>query len=228
MRVIVTGASRGIGLELCRQLAGRGDQVVAGARRPAEASELRRVAGEVAGRITVLPLDVASEESVRSFGGLLTQPVDVLINNAGVVGKMGAFPELDFTDLQATYGTNALGPLRVASAALAALRQGDAKKIVNVSTGMASLADNTSGGAWGYRMAKAALNMATRNLALALGKEGFVCVAVNPGWVKTDMGGAGATMAVEESAARILRIVDTLDATKNGSFLNHDGNAFPW
>lgn len=228
MRVIVTGATRGIGLELCRQLAGRGDQVVAGARRPEPASELHRIAGEAAGRLSVLPLDVASDDSVRAFETLLTHPVDVLINNAGVVGQMGAFPELDFSDMQATHGTNALGPLRVTRAALAALRQGDAKKIVNVSTGMASLADNTSGGAWGYRMAKAALNMATRNLALALGKEGFVCVAVNPGWVKTDMGGAGATMAVEESAARILRIVDALDATKNGKFLNHDGNPFPW
>jgi NAD(P)-dependent dehydrogenase (short-subunit alcohol dehydrogenase family) len=229
MRALVTGASRGIGLELVRQLAARGDRVVAAARTPESASLLKELAAESDGRVEIVALDVNSAESVSKLEAAFSNgPLDLLINNAGVVGKMAPLEELDFDDMAAVYSTNALGALRVTRALLPRLRAGATKKIVNISTGMASLSDNGSGGAWAYRMAKAALNMATRNLGLALGREGFRVVAVNPGWVKTDMGGKGATMPVEESARRILAIVDGLSTEQNGSFVNHDGEPFPW
>ncbi len=113
-------------------------------------------------------------------------------------------------------------------ALLPRLRKGSHSRVLNVSTGMGSIADNTSGGAFSYRMSKAALNMATRNLAHALRSDGIAVVAVNPGWVKTDMGGGGATMPVDESARRLLAIFDSLDLSASGSFLNYDGTAFPW
>lgn len=227
MRVLVTGASRGIGLELVRQLSERGDHVIAAARRPNESAALVELAKS--GRVEAVELDVTSAESVaRLSEGFSEGPLDVLINNAGVTGKMRPLEDLDFDDMAATYQTDALGPLRVTRALLPRLRRGMTKKIVNVSTGMASLADNGSGGAWAYRMAKVALNMATRNLAIALRGEGFTCVCLNPGWVKTDMGGSGATMEVAESARRILRIVDGVDIRQSGSFLNHTGDPFPW
>lgn len=229
MRVFITGTSRGIGLELARQLAARGDRVVASARAPDTSSELGALRSAHPDRVEVVELDVASAESVAGLEQRMAPgAIDALINNAGVVGKLRPLEELDFDDMQSAYATDALGPLRVTRALLPRLRQSSVKRIMNVSTGMASLADNGSGGAWGYRMAKAALNMATRNLAIALGPEGFACVAVNPGWVKTDMGGSGATMPVEESAARLLRILDGLGASENGRFLNHDGQPFPW
>ncbi|MBK7583879.1 MAG: SDR family oxidoreductase [Myxococcales bacterium] len=228
MRVFITGASRGIGLELARQVAARGDHVVAAARKPAGAVGLSELASSLPDRVQVVELDVASDASAARLKDSVTGPLDVLINNAGVVGKSGPLDELDFDDLLTTYSTDALGPLRVTRALLPLLSAGSTKKIVNISTGMASISDNGSGGAWGYRMAKAALNMATKNLALMLRSEAIVCIAVNPGWVKTDMGGRGANMPVEESAKRILGIVASIGIGDTGRFLNYDGETFPW
>jgi NAD(P)-dependent dehydrogenase (short-subunit alcohol dehydrogenase family) len=155
--------------------------------------------------------------------------VDALVNNAGIMGKRASGLEaLEMDDVLATYNTNALGMLRVTRALLPHLKEGAGKKILNVSTGMGSIADNTSGGGWGYRLSKAALNMATKNLALELGPIGIRCVAVNPGWVQTDMGGSSATMKVEESASRLIRIIDELTPEESGSFLDNDGKPYPY
>jgi NAD(P)-dependent dehydrogenase (short-subunit alcohol dehydrogenase family) len=127
----------------------------------------------------------------------------------------------------AVYDTNALGPLRVARAlrpALAAARG----KIVSVTSLMGSIADNTSGGAYAYRMAKAALNMASKNLALELRDEGITSVVVNPGWVQTDMGGPSAPLPVGESAARIAHLADGLDLGATGKFFDAKGGELPW
>jgi NAD(P)-dependent dehydrogenase (short-subunit alcohol dehydrogenase family) len=221
MRVVVTGANRGIGLELARQLAARGDSVVAAVRDPSRAGRARALE-----RALVFPCDVTSDASVAAFADSLTGPVDVLVNNAGVLGKDDAFEHLDFADMLRVYDTNALGAIRMARALLPHLRAGQAKKILNVSTGMGSIADNGSGGSWAYRLSKAALNMATKNLAIELRDDGISCVAVNPGWVRTDMGGAGAPMPVEESARRLLRIVDSMRLDASGSFLNYDGKPY--
>lgn len=201
---------------------------MAAARKPAGAVGLSELASSLPDRVQVVELDVASDASAARLKDSVTGPLDVLINNAGVVGKSGPLDELDFDDLLTTYSTDALGPLRVTRALLPLLSAGSTKKIVNISTGMASISDNGSGGAWGYRMAKAALNMATKNLALMLRSEAIVCIAVNPGWVKTDMGGRGANMPVEESAKRILGIVASIGIGDTGRFLNYDGETFPW
>jgi NAD(P)-dependent dehydrogenase (short-subunit alcohol dehydrogenase family) len=223
MNVVITGANRGIGLELARQFAARGDRVVAAVRDPSRAESAKKIDG-----VEVLACDVSSDESVTTFAKSLTGPVDILVNNAGVTGKRAAFADLDFEDMLRVYGTNALGALRVTRALLPRLCEGSAKKILNLSTGMGSIGDNTSGGSWAYRLSKAALNMATRNLGHELASDGVLCVAVNPGWVQTDMGGPSATLPVAESAARLIRIIDGLKREQSGTFLNHDGQVYPY
>jgi len=228
MRWVITGANRGIGLELVRQLAARGDTVEAGARLPAEASDLEAIAKVSDDRVHIHACDVANDASVAEFGAAITSPVDVLVNNAGVMGKMDSIAKLDLADATRTFDTNALGPIRVTRALLARLEEAKTRKVVHITSGMGSIADNSSGGAYGYRMSKAALNMANKSMSVDLGGRGFTCVVMNPGWVKTDMGGAGASTPVEESASKMIAIIDRLSASQNGEFLNYRGGTLPY
>ncbi len=228
MIVVVTGASRGIGLELVRQFLARGDRVFAAVRQPTLADRLMDLGNAHPRALTVLSCDVTSDPSVQEMARSVTEPVDALVNNAGITGKRATFAELDFDDLVKTFQTNALGALRVSRALLPQLRQGSGKKILNISTGMGSMADNGSGGSWGYRLSKAALNMATKNLGLELADDGIRCVAVNPGWVKTDMGGSAATLDVDDSASQLIGVLDGMTLEMSGGFFNHDGTPYPW
>jgi NAD(P)-dependent dehydrogenase (short-subunit alcohol dehydrogenase family) len=141
---------------------------------------------------------------------------------------MEALEELDLDDVRRTFDVNALGAIRVTRALLPRLRQGRGRKIVHVSTKMASIADNTSGGAFGYRMSKVALNMASRTMALALRGERIVSVVVNPGWVQTDMGGPGAPTPVAESASGIVALIDRLKLDDSGEFWDYRGDKLEW
>jgi NAD(P)-dependent dehydrogenase (short-subunit alcohol dehydrogenase family) len=229
MRVVVTGANRGIGLEFARQYAARGDEVEAGARDPGRATGLHALAAQHPGRVRVHALDVTDDASVRGFATALgDRGVDVLINNAGVMGRMLGIDDLDFDDLLHTYAVNAVGPLRVTQALLPHLRRGTGKRIAHLTSGMASIGDNTSGGAYAYRMSKVALNMASRCLAIELRDEGIVSAVFNPGWVRTDMGGPGAPTAVEDSVARLVARIDALTLADSGKFLDHRGREWPW
>ncbi len=226
MRSVVTGANRGIGFEFVRQMLARGDDVVAGVRRPDRADSLRALAGE---RLRILALDVADPASVVAFARELgDEPVDLLINNAGIVGERGELTSLDAEDLSRTFLVNAVGPVLVTRALLPNLRRGQARKVVHLSSGMGSIGDNTSGGSYGYRMSKAALNMASRNLAHDLKLDGITSVVINPGWVQTDMGGPDATLPVSESVRRMLGIIDKLTIERTGQFLNHTGDTYEW
>jgi len=229
MRYVVTGANRGIGLELTRQLLERGDMVEAGARDPSTARELAGLGKRPAGKLRVHAVDVSDDASVRAFARSIGDvAVDVLINNAGVLGKMQSLEELDLEDVVHTFRVNALGALAVTRALLPNLRKGSARKVVHVSTGMASISDNTSGGAFGYRMSKAALNIASKSMAVNLRGERIISVVMNPGWVQTDMGGRGAPTPVHESAAGILEVTDALSLEKSGMFLDYRGGTIAW
>ena len=229
MRIVVTGANRGIGLEFVRQLLARGDSVEAGAREPADARALQALGKGPAATLGVHPLDLADDASVRAFAAALgDRPVDLLINNAGVLGKMQPLEELDLDDMMRTFRVNAVGTLDVTRALLPHLRRGSGRKVVHVSTGMASISDNTSGGAYGYRMSKAALNIASKSLAVNLRGERIVSVVMNPGWVQTDMGGGGAPTPVEDSVRGMLRVIDALTLEQSGSFLDYRGGTLGW
>ena len=219
----VTGANRGIGLELCRQLSTRGDTVIGAARDPAAASALRALPVEV------VPLEVADDASVRALGQRLEgRAIDVLVNNAGRGGGGPGIAELDW-DIVADYFTvNAIGPMRVTQALLPALRRGDRRVVAHLSSNLGSISDNHSGGSYAYRASKAALNMFNRSLAHELAREGFTCLVLHPGWVQTDMGGPRATTPVADSVAGLLRVLDRASPDQSGEFISFRGDQLTW
>jgi len=217
-KILITGANRGIGLELCRQLAGRGDEVVAVCRvagKQLKALSLRVIEG----------VDVSAAESVR---GLQTQAgiegLDWLINNAGILSVEG-LESLDFDAMERQFQVNTLGPLRVTAALLPKL--GPGSKVGIITSRMGSIEDNTSGGYYGYRMSKAAVNMAGMSLAHDLRERRVAVALLHPGMVATDMtGGRGVTP--EQSAGGLIKRMDSLAMTDSGGFWHAEGERLPW
>lgn len=221
--VLLTGANRGIGLEFARQLAARGDRVVATCRNPASASDLAAL------DVQVERLDVADGASVENIAALYAdRRLDLLINNAGVGVGHRPLGELDYEEMEAFYRTNAMGPLRLTETLLPALRRGESRIVVSLTSRVGSIEDNTSGGSYAYRASKAALNAINKSLAIDLGDEGFTCVVLHPGWVQTDMGGGSAPLAKEQSVAGMLKVVDGLAQDDSGGFFDYTGESLPW
>lgn len=221
-RWLVTGANRGIGRELVRQLEARGDAVVAVVRNP---DSLAAAPGR-----EVIACDVADPAAVARLAAAVgAGALDVVVNNAGVWPDDGqALGGLDYDELARCFAINALAPLRIAEALLPALRRGRGKKLAHLSSGMASIADNSSGGWYGYRMSKAALNMASRSLARDLAADGIASAVLDPGWAQTDMGGPHAPTPVAESVRGLLAQLDRLDLATTGAFLHWRGGTTPW
>lgn len=220
--VVVTGANRGIGLEYARQLSDRGERVIATARRPAEASELRGL------DVDVRQLDVADPDSVAAFASGLDTAVDVLINNAGVGVRGQSLGSISYDQMRHFFEVNTCGPLRMVEALKSRLDEGASRRIVNMTSRMGSIEDNSSGGSYAYRASKAALNIVNRSLARDLGDQGYVCVVLHPGWVQTDMGGSSAPTTPEESVSGLLRVIDGLGPPDNGRFYDFTGEELPW
>jgi NAD(P)-dependent dehydrogenase (short-subunit alcohol dehydrogenase family) len=221
--VLVTGANRGIGLEYARQFAARGYKVIGTARDPADAKELSAVAGRVEA------LDVTDAASVAALAARLQGvAIDILVNNAGMFDRRDvSVDRVDFAVMEQTFAVNSLGPLRVTQALMPNLRAGKRKTIVNMSSQLGSI--ELSNGDWyAYRTSKAALNQITRTLSAELAPDGFTCVVLHPGWVRTDMGGANATYEPEESVAGLVAVIEKLSPADNGRFLDFKGNAVPW
>lgn len=217
MNAVITGANRGIGLELARILAERGDRVFAVCR--SRSSELAALAVDVIDEI-----DVSDDQSVASLVGRLGgETIDLLVNNAGIL-RHGA-PE-SFDSMRRQFEVNTLGPLRVSKAVVPLMRNGG--KIGIVSSRVGSLADNTSGGMYGYRVSKAAVNMVAVNLAHELKSKGIAVFVLHPGYVRTGMtGGAGNTDAYTAASGLIERL-DNLELEDTGTFWHAEGYALPW
>lgn len=228
MNVVVTGANRGIGLALVRGWLAKGASVVATARDVAKATELRALADTSGGKLEVLALDVSSDASCKAFGSAMTdRKIDVLINNAGIYGERSEKLEaLSFDDMVHVFNTNTLGPLRVMQALAPALVKG--AKTLHVTSLMGSIDDNTSGGSYGYRLSKAALNMAGKNLALELAGKKIVVLLVHPGWVQTDMGGRSAPVTPNDSATGIITLAEKSTMDDTGKFFTYDGRPLAW
>jgi NAD(P)-dependent dehydrogenase (short-subunit alcohol dehydrogenase family) len=230
MKAVVTGANRGIGLEFVKQLLARGASVDAGVRDPDRAVQLCEMEKNANGALRVHVCDVSDDASVHAFArNVGDAPVDLLVNNAGVYGGAHqGVSEMDFRDALATMNTNALGAVRVSLALLPVIRKSKTKKIVHITSGMGSIGDNSSGGFLAYRMSKAALNMASKTLAVDLRNDGVISVVINPGWVQTDMGGAGASTPVRDSVAGMLAQIDGVTLANSGAFLNWRGGEYVW
>lgn len=221
--VLITGANRGLGLEFAKQYAADGWRVVGTARDPEDAAELEATGARV------VQLDVADGDSIaRMAEELKDTAVDLLINNAGIMSRDTEPDDLDLDRIALVLDVNTLGPMRVTEALMPNLRAGRGRTIVGITSGLGSIANNTSGGFYGYRESKAALNMYTRSLAANLDDEAFTCIVMSPGWVQTDMGGPDAILTPEQSIAGMRRVIAGLTPADSGGFFNWDGEQLLW
>ena len=230
-RVLVTGANRGLGLEFTRQLLARGARVVAACRQPGRALKLTELAAAHPGRLSVLPLDLNKERSIAGLAhetGMLTDALDVLINNAGVLVSGERYGELEAKTFTDTFATNVIGPLLLTQALTPLLAHGAASRVINLSSDLGSLADTKALHTPSYAISKAALNMMTRLTAAELGARGIIVISMNPGWVKTDMGGAQAPLAAHDAVAGMLSVIDALKLDDGGRFLDYTGADVAW
>jgi NAD(P)-dependent dehydrogenase (short-subunit alcohol dehydrogenase family) len=216
---LVTGANRGIGLELCRQLHARGDTVIAACR--TSSLELDAVGCRVVDGIDVGQNNVGD----ALLAALDDETPDVVVNNAGVA-RWDTLDTLHPDGAREEFEVNTLGPLRVTLALLPRLREG--AKVAFVSSKAGSIGDVPSGGNYGYRMSKAALNMAAANLAGELAPRGIYVAVLHPGAVKTDMTGGHGNVHPSAAAAGLIERIDELDASRSGRFFHADGSELPW
>ena len=228
---LVTGANRGIGLEFTRQLLERGDRVIAACRKPGQAHALGALAGEHPGRLQLVPLDVAEAASHHALLGELPlllgeDKLDLVIQNAGVLHSGERFGQLTEANLLDSFRTNTSGPLLLTQSLTPWLADG--AKIANLSSILGSLADTHAFSTPSYRISKAAQNMATRLLAAALADRGISVIALHPGWVQTDMGGDGASVAVTDSARGLLKVIDAATPKDSGHFFDWQGREVAW
>jgi NAD(P)-dependent dehydrogenase (short-subunit alcohol dehydrogenase family) len=222
--VLVTGASRGIGLELVKQYAAEGADVIAACREPAKAKALSEVVRS-ARNVRVAPLDVTDPKSIAALAEDLGQvPIDILINNAGIGTPRGT---QDYEARLAVFRTNTLGPWLVSEALRDNVRRSQQKKIVTISSGLGSIT-GTSGGWQPYSASKAGVNSLMKGLSAEWARDGILIGILSPGWVQTDMGGAGAALTPEQSVRLLRQRIAELTSRNSGNFLDHNGKEIAW
>jgi NAD(P)-dependent dehydrogenase (short-subunit alcohol dehydrogenase family) len=231
--VVISGANRGLGLEFTKQYAEAGWTVIAAARDPQKGDALKGLAASHK-NIELVALDVANDTSVADFkvklGG---RAIDILINNAGIFPtRRNEFGDVDFDAWLDTLNTNTLGPARLTEALADNVAKSEKKLVVVISSAMGSIAtyeDEPSGpGAIQYRTSKSAVNMAVAIMARALKPKGITVITQCPGWVQTDMGGAGATLKPEQSISALRKIFERVTLKDSGKYFGHDGRNLPW
>src|SRR5215471_15342213 len=225
---LVTSANRGIGHEFTRQYAAEGWHVFAACRHPDSAKNLQRLA--VSKPVDILEMDVTNSESIKLAAAIVAgKPIDILINTAGITGAPNQTAgNMDYETWAEVLNINTMGPLRVAEQFVENVARSTRKLIVTITSGMGSLADNTSGGSIAYRSSKAAVNMVMRSAAIDLAPRGIACVLVSPGWVKTDMGGPNASITPADSVAALRRTIGGLRPAQSGKFFHYDGREYAW
>jgi NAD(P)-dependent dehydrogenase (short-subunit alcohol dehydrogenase family) len=223
MKILITGTTRGIGLELARQVLAAGHEVMAVAREPGRSRPLAELAARHGQRLRIVPFDLLDADVMDAVKAIARDwdCIDVLVNNAGILRK-------DDTrqDFMESFAVNAVVPFEMTRTLLPWLRKSTRPRALHVTSKMGSIADNSSGGHYAYRASKAALNMINRSLALD--HVWLTTVVVHPGWVQTDMGGEEAPVAPADSAAGIWRLIEGLGLDSSGKFFDYQGNALPW
>jgi NAD(P)-dependent dehydrogenase (short-subunit alcohol dehydrogenase family) len=230
--VLITGANRGIGLELARQYAERGWNVIATARKPAEAADLKAIAQQRPG-LVIEELDVTNHAQIDALAAKYKdRPIDILINNAGISGghENAKFGQMKYEAYYKVHEVNVVGPVKMAEAFLPNVAASSQKKIINITSGQGSIA-KTWGCCYFYRSSKAALNMMMRNISLELKPKGITVGLISPGFVKTGFTpGLNLPMMItpQKSASSVIQVIDGYDLSKTGTFLEHDGSEWPW
>jgi len=243
--VFITGGNRGIGLGLVKDIIKRfqPEHLFATFRDTHGAQELHDLAAENP-CLHLIQLDVRDEEKIKEAVQLVEEKTDgtglnLLINNSGVMGNRGGLESQTKEDMLLTYEINTIAPVLITKAFVPLLEKASSKAgrsppgigraaVVNITSQMGSIADNGSGGYYGYRNSKAALNISTVSMAIDFTKSKILAVVIHPGWVQTDMGGRSAPTKTEQSVSGIMNILESLDESKNGKFLNWKGGELPW
>jgi NAD(P)-dependent dehydrogenase (short-subunit alcohol dehydrogenase family) len=230
--VLVTGSNRGIGLEIARIYAERGWRVIATARNPDAAEDLKAIRAHHP-KLEIVQLDVTDHARIDALAAEYAgQPIDILINNAGISGghENAKFGEMNYDTYYEVHAVNVIGPTKMAEAFLPSVALSEQKKIINITSGQGSI-EKTWGCCTIYRTSKAALNMMMRNISIELKKKGITVGLISPGFVKTDFTpGLDLPMMITpvESATKVVAVIDDYDLEKTGTFLGKDGQTWPW
>ena len=227
--IMITGANRGIGLELVRQYCNRNYQVIGTYRDETTSEELISMSRNL-DNLKVYSLDVSSDQSLKDFSSKLGEtPVDIFINNAGVYGpRDSSFNNVDEKKWIPVFQTNAIAPLLLTQLIIDNLRNGSQKKLIYITSKMGSIDDNKSGGAYIYRSSKTALNSVVKSISVDLAKDGMKVALLHPGWVRTDMGGPNGLIDTTASVSGMTEVIDSLSQSDSGCFFNYDGSKIPW
>lgn len=234
-KIFITGSSRGLGLEFTKQYLDKGETIIASCRDPGKAYALQELQVNYPDTLTILQLDVTEEDERNKAFDQIEQNfgvLDLLINNAGIISgdednlyNLGEVYKEDFSKILLV---NSISPLLLSEKFLPLLEKGDNAKIINISSMNGCITRRVEGGKYSYCTSKAALNMITKILSNDLRKKGIIALALHPGWVLTDMGGKDAPLEKEESISMIIEIIEKVDISDSGKFLDWQGNELPW
>ncbi len=235
-QVVITGGSRGIGLEFARQYLARGYLVVIGSRNPDASADLTALKDEYGEKIVILSLDVGDDDSISEFVSAISRRgihPDILINNAGIASGNEkfrySFGELQSSDLLQTFRINAISPIMVTQAFAPLFSTERLSKIINISSDSGSISRKARGGSYGYSSSKSALNMMSKISSFELRERNVAVIAMHPGWVRTTMIYTDkAPLSVDESVSGMISVIDDLTIEVTGKFYNWMGEEMPW
>ena len=229
LTVLITGANRGIGLELVKHYLDHGDRVIGTYRETTSSKELIQMS-ENHKDLKILKLDVSSDGSLKDFPNQLNgAPIDIFINNAGVFGpRDSSFGNVTEQGWVAALKVNAIAPLILTQLIIENLRKGSVKKLIYITSKMGSIDDNNGGGSYVYRSSKTALNAVVKSISVDLASEGIRVALLHPGWVRTDMGGPNGLIDTNTSVSGMIKVINELEESDSGSFFNYDGAIISW
>lgn len=234
-RILVTGSSKGLGLEFVKQYLETGNLVIASSRNPDKSPELEKLKNKYSENLITIKLDVSKQEDREKAFEQVSQQIrglDLLINNAGIISgdekNPSVFGAVYKEDLSKVFLVNSISPLVMSETFLPLLEKGSNAKIINITSMNGSIAKRESGGKYSYAASKAALNMITKIMSYDLKEKGIITLAIHPGWIKTDMGGEDAPLEKEEPISLIIDLIEKIDISNTGKFLDWQGNELPW
>ena len=227
--ILITGSNRGIGLELTRQFAAEGWNVLACCRDPANAGSLQQLS-EQNSSIEVHALDVTDYDQLKDLSlSLKDRSIDILLSNAGIYGpKAIGFGQVEAPVWREVLEVNTIAPMMLVQAFVDQVAVSQQKLVAVISSKVGSIADNGSGGSYLYRSSKTAVNQVVKSLSIDLAERGISVISLHPGWVQTDMGGSNAEISTDESVSGLKAILQTAGPLRSGQFIEYNGDPIPW
>ncbi len=228
--ILITGANRGLGLEFVRQCNAARWRVFACSRNPVQADALKAIAADSNEQVSLHRLEVSDFTQIENLArDLRNEPIDILLNNAGIYGPQNArFGQTDYRAWAEVFSVNVMAPMKMAECFIDHVARSQRKLIVGLSSLMGSIGETNQGQHYLYRSSKAALNMVIKTLALDVRDRGVTAVVLHPGWVQTDMGGPQAPLRAPESIRGMLKVINGLSLKETGKFFSYDGSEVAW